>query len=62
MVKGLPPIEEPLSSCNTCILAKQHKEIFPKGMSYRACAPLELIHTNLCGPMQTPSLGGAFIF
>jgi hypothetical protein len=62
MVRGLPPIKEPISSCKSCILGKQHRKIFPKEMSYRAWAPLEIVHTDLCGPMQTPSLGGSIYF
>ena len=62
MVKGFPHILKPPSSCKICILAKQHREIFPVGGSYRARAPLELVHTDICGPMQTPSLGGSIYF
>lgn len=62
MVKGLPPIENPTNSCESCILAKQHRESFPVRSSYRARTPLELIHTNICGPMQTPSLSGSIYF
>ena len=61
MVKGLPPIKELASTCECCILAKKHKDSFPKGMSRRAHAPLELVHTNLCSPMQNQSLGGNYI-
>ena len=43
-------------------MAKQHRESFPVGGSYRARAPLELVHTDICGPMQTPSLGGSIYF
>jgi hypothetical protein len=31
-------------------------------MSYRAWAPLEIVYTDLCGLMQTPSLGGNIYF
>ncbi|KAL0340069.1 UNVERIFIED_CONTAM: Retrovirus-related Pol polyprotein from transposon TNT 1-94 [Sesamum radiatum] len=34
---------------------KQHKKPFPSGTSWRAKAVLELIHTDVCGPMRTPS-------
>ena len=34
MVRGLPPIQAPISSCESCILGKQHRKIFPKEMSY----------------------------
>jgi hypothetical protein len=62
MVEGFPPIQEPTSSCESCILEKQHMDSFPRGVSYREKAPLELVHTDLCGPMQTQSLGGSYYF
>jgi hypothetical protein len=30
MVRGLPPIQAPINSCESCILAKQHRKIFQK--------------------------------
>eukprot|EP00253_Pinus_taeda_P025032 PITA_25032 len=56
MVKGLPLIEKPYSLCEGCILGKQHRESFPSGKSIRAKTPLEIVHSDLCGPMQAPSL------
>eukprot|EP00253_Pinus_taeda_P001991 PITA_01991 len=58
MVKGLPLIEKPGSLCEGCILGKQHRESFPSGKSIRAKEPLEIIHSDLCGPMQAASLAG----
>ena len=62
MVRELPPIKEPASTCECCILGKQHHENFPKGVSYREKKPLELVHTDLCGPMRTQSIGGSCYF
>lgn len=62
MVRGLPLIEKPDSVCKGCILGKQHKESFPSGKSIREKAPLEIVHLDLCGPMQTPSLAGSQYF
>lgn len=62
MVKGLPSIQQPTSSCESCILAKHHREKFVCRLSYRAKGPLEIVHTDLCGPMQTPSLTGNIYF
>jgi len=62
MVKGLPSIEQPAGSCESCILGKHHREKFISGVSNRAKEPLELVHTDLCGPMQTPSLTGNVYF
>eukprot|EP00253_Pinus_taeda_P036700 PITA_36700 len=58
MVKGLPLIEKPDSLCEGCILGKQHRESFSLGKSTRAKAPLEIIHSDLCGLVQASSLGG----
>ena len=56
MVRVLPLIDKPDSLCEGCILGKQHREIFPSRKSIRAKAHLEIVHSDLCGPMQTPSL------
>ena len=56
MVKGLPLIEKPDNLCEGCILGKQHRESFPAGKSIREKAPLEIVYSDLCGPMQAPSL------
>ena len=62
MVYGLPSIEPLKTTCESCILAKKHREKFPMGNSYRAKHPLEIVHSDLCGPMQTPSLSGKLYF
>jgi hypothetical protein len=62
MVKGLPNIQQPTSSCEGCILANHHRDTFISGVSYRAKDPLELVHTDLCGPMKTYSLTGNVYF
>jgi hypothetical protein len=62
MVEGFPPFQEPVTSCERCILTKKHMDIFSRGVSYRENEPLELVHIDLCGPMQTQSLGGSYYF
>ena len=62
MIKGFPSIEQPVASCERCILGKHHREKFISGVSYRAKAPLEMVHTYLCGVVQTPSLTGNVYF
>ena len=59
MVKGLPFIEKPNSLCEGYILGKQHRENFLSGKSIRAKATLEIIHADLCGPMQKTSVSGS---
>eukprot|EP00253_Pinus_taeda_P003326 PITA_03326 len=59
MVRGLPLIEKPDSLCEGCILGKQHRESFPSGKRISAKSPLEIVHSDLYGPMQTPSLASS---
>ena len=40
-------------------MGKKHRETFLAGNSVRAKAPLEILHLDLCEPMQTPSIGGS---
>ncbi|GAU10225.1 hypothetical protein TSUD_418740, partial [Trifolium subterraneum] len=51
MVRGLPYINHPNQVCEGCLLGKQVKMSFPKESSSRAQKPLELIHTDVCGPI-----------
>ena len=57
MVNGLPKLQHEKNSCEGCIMGKQHKLPYPSGKSWRAKERLELIHTDICGPMKTTSLG-----
>ena len=41
---------------------KQIREPFPKEQANRAAGVLDLIHTDVCGPMPTKSLGGNSYF
>ncbi|TXG53906.1 hypothetical protein EZV62_019162 [Acer yangbiense] len=56
MVKGLSEIESVADTCEGCIMGKQHRISFPRQSSWRARAPLELVHTDICGQMRTPSI------
>ncbi|KAG6520427.1 hypothetical protein ZIOFF_017482 [Zingiber officinale] len=55
MVFGLPNFPYQDKPCEGCIFGKMHRLPFPK-ISYRAKVPLELVHADICGPTQTPSL------
>jgi transposase InsO family protein len=61
MVNGLPEIGE-IGLCEGCVLGKQSKLPFPKDQSLRATKVLELVHTDLCGPMEVESMGGSKYF
>ena len=43
----------------TCITSKQQQVPRPS-LTSDTEKPLELVHTDVCGPMQVPSLGGSF--
>lgn len=58
MVQGLPAIEQQNHVCEVCTLGKQHRLPFPNGGSRRATTPLQLVHTDICGPLEPISLGG----
>ena len=45
--------------CEPCLQGKQHRLPFPESSSSATSQPLELLHTDLCRPLPTQSLGGA---
>ena len=46
------------SICEACLLGKQHRCPYPKGVGERATENFQLIHSEICGPMSVNSLGG----
>lgn len=58
MVYGLLKIEEKDGVCEGCAMGKHHRNSFPQGRAWRTNKALELVHTDVCGPMSTTSLGG----
>ncbi|XP_076933425.1 uncharacterized protein LOC143599326 [Bidens hawaiensis] len=61
MVKGLPTIQNWSSVCEGCVFGKQTRQEFPHNAS-RATHIMQLIHTDVVGPMPVPSLGGSRYF
>jgi len=57
MVRGLPQVEESKYVCEGCALGNQARRNFSKNEAWRAKHPLQLVHTYICGPMQTQSYG-----
>jgi hypothetical protein len=62
MVEGLPMLKNENVSCDGCALGKMHRDEFPSNPDRKKRDVLDLVHTDVCGPMQTRSLGGAFYF
>eukprot|EP00253_Pinus_taeda_P031750 PITA_31750 len=52
MVKGLPTFKRENAKCEACIYGKQNRESFPTS-SWRANRRLQLVHNDVCGPLQT---------
>ncbi len=62
MVKGLPArFESRNPVCSGCMMGKQSRSPFSSSTS-TSSQSLQLVHSDLCGPMQVPSLGGARYF
>lgn len=57
LVKGLPTMKEAEKICTVCNKGKQQRERFPKRAKWRASEKLELIHADLCGPINPTSQG-----
>jgi hypothetical protein len=63
MVDGMNLKEVPLHHiCEGCIKGKHQRTSFPKDRATRASQLLEIVHTDVCGPMRATSHCGALIF
>ena len=51
-----------ISFCQACVEGKLHKSQFPATGGKRAKQPLELVHSDVCGKIETSSLGGGHYF
>lgn len=61
-VRGLPSLKFSGQPCTGCQLGKQAKTKIPKEATFQATEILQLIHSDVCGPFRTNSLGGARYF
>jgi GAG-pre-integrase domain len=57
MMQGLPSIDSHDKFCEGCVIGKHSINSFPKMTEYRAKKPLELVHTDICGPIKPNSIG-----
>lgn len=55
MVVGLPNLKLTKELCTTCLIGKQHRESMPKRSSWRALKQLQLVHSDICGPITPAS-------
>ena len=61
-VRGVSSLSSTDAVCEACQQGKQHRDAFPNEAEFRAKKVLELIHTDLCGPITSNSLGGSIFF
>jgi transposase InsO family protein len=62
MVTGLPLFSCRDGVCVGCLLDKHHQDSFDKRASWHASGPLQLGHSDLCGPFSSPSFSGCKYF
>ena len=62
MVEGLPILKHVHIDCDACALENLHIDEFLVNADRRRRDILDMVHTDLCGPMRTRSLGGAYYF
>jgi hypothetical protein len=58
MVTSLPLVSCRDGVCDSCVLRKHHRDSFDKHASWHASSPLQLVHSDLCGPLSTPYFSG----
>lgn len=64
MIKGLEQVNVDTDSmfCESCVFSKQKRTSFPKNKNARSSRILELIHSDVCGPMPTTAYDGSRYF
>jgi len=61
MVLGTPKLEHTSRMCEVCIMGKQHRKPFLKKSS-RASQSLDLVYSDVCGPILPTLIGGSRYF
>lgn len=58
MVRGLPHFDAQTFTCSDCLIGKQSRNPIPKKSSWRAKEVLEIIHSDIYGPINPISSSG----
>lgn len=58
MVIGVPSVRQPLDICEVCMKGKQARWPFVVEAPSRDTHALGVVHSDVCGPLEVPSLGG----
>ena len=59
IVKDMPELDDLPPKCVACQYGKQTRLPFQQNKTWRASQKLQLVHTDVGGPMKTPSLNGS---
>jgi hypothetical protein len=62
MVIGFPLVSCRDGVCAGCVIDKHHRYSFDKCASWYTLGPLQLVHSDLCGPLSSPSFSGCKYF
>ncbi|CAA7393944.1 unnamed protein product [Spirodela intermedia] len=62
LVRGLPAVGPVDQLCEACLAGKQKRSPFPQQGEYRARRGLELVHSDLCGPIAPETPNGSKYF
>lgn len=62
IVYGLPKVQERKHVCVRCAMRKNSRSSFAKDQAWKAFNLLQLVHSDICGPMQTPSIDKSIYF
>ena len=62
LVEDMAKFEPNKEVCEVCLLGKLTRLPFPVNKAWRAQEKLQLVHTDICGPMKTSSLNGCKYF
>ena len=62
LVHGLPKLSVKKTICEICVKSKQSRLSFVSEAPKRASEALQVIHSDICGPFEVPSLGGSKYF
>ncbi|GAU38400.1 hypothetical protein TSUD_52250 [Trifolium subterraneum] len=57
MVLGLPSVTTPVDTCTTCLLEKHPRSPFKSNLPMRSSEVLNVVHSDICGPIDVLSTG-----
>ena len=62
MVEGFPLIQTSNGVCPGCLVGKHPKKMYEVGKAHRVASILDLIHSDVAGPIPTTSINGCRFF